>query len=79
MIIRLDERMLRNSSMRRALFRIIPVGLEVRVPGIEPYQVDKVFTLPASVVEHLATGKIVSVWVDPKEPRNIDKIVIDLN
>ncbi len=78
-IVRLDERTLRNSSMHRALFRIVPIGLEVRVPGIEPYQVDKVFRLSSSAVEKLEVGNVVSVWVDPKEPRNVDKIVIDSN
>ena len=77
-IIRLDERTLRNSSTRRALFRMVPVGLEIRVPGIEPYQVDKVFTIPSSAIEELQVRKVVPVWVDPKEPRNLDKIVIDL-
>ena len=77
-IIRLDERTLRNSSTRRALFRMVPIGLEIRVPGIEEYQVDKVFTIPSSAIEELQMGKVVPVWVDPKEPRNVDKIVIDL-
>ena len=78
-IVRLDERTLRNSSMRRALFRMVPIVVEIRVPGIEPYQVDKVFTLSSSAVEELEVGNVVSVWVDPKEPRTVDKIVIDLN
>ena len=77
-ILRLDERTLRNSSTRRALFRMVPIGLEIRVPGIEPYQVDKVFTIPSSAITELDVGKIVPVWVDPNEPRNVDKIVIDV-
>lgn len=78
-IIRLDERTLRHSSTRRALFRMVPIGLEIRVPGIEPYQMDKVFTIPSSAITELDVGKIVPVWVDPQEPRNLDKIVIDLD
>lgn len=78
-IIRLDERTLRQSSTRRALFRMVPISLEIRVPGMEPYQVDKVFTIPSSAVEELQVGKIIPVWVDPQEPRNLDKIVIDLD
>jgi hypothetical protein len=77
-ITRLDERTLRHSSTRRALFRMVPISLEIRVSGMEPYQVDKVFTIPSSAVEELQVGKIIPVWVDPQEPRNLDKIVIDL-
>ena len=77
-ILRLDERTLRNTSTRRALFRMVPIGLEIRVPGIEPYQVDKVFTIPSSAITELDVGSIVTVWVDPNEPRNVDKIVIDV-
>ena len=77
-IIRLDERTLRNSSTRRALFRMVPIGLEIRVPGIETYQVDKVFTISSSALSELQVGKVVSAWVDPIEPRNLDKIVIDV-
>lgn len=78
-IICLDERTLRQSSTRRALFRMIPISLEIRVPGIEAYQVDKVFTIPLSAVEEMQVGRVVPVWVDPQEPRNLDKIVIDLD
>ena len=77
-IIRLDERTLRNSSTRRALFRMVPIGLEIRVPGIEAYQIDKVFTFPTHALDQLEVGKVVAIWVDPKEPRNLDKIMIDL-
>ena len=77
-IIGLDERFLRQSSTRRALFQMVPIGLEIRVPGMEPYQVDKVFTIPSSAVRELQVGKVVPVWVDPKEPHNLDKIVIDI-
>jgi hypothetical protein len=40
--------------------------------------VDKVFTFPTHALGKLEVGKTVAVWVDPKEPRNLDKIVIDI-
>jgi hypothetical protein len=40
--------------------------------------VDKVFTFPTHALDKLEVGKVIAVWVDPKEPRNLDKIVIDI-
>lgn len=75
-ILRLPAHISRRSA--RALFTFVPIGLEIRVMGMEPYEVDKVFTIPSSAVRELQVGKVVSAWVDPKEPRNLDKIVIDI-
>lgn len=62
----------------RSLYRLIIIALEIRVPGIETYEVEKAFLIPTGGVGLLEEGKIVPVWVDPKEPRNLDKIVIDI-
>lgn len=75
-IIRLPEHISRKSA--RAVFTLIPIGLEIRVMGLETYEVDKVFTMPSSAVRQLQVGKVVPVWVDPNEPRNLDKIVIHI-
>jgi hypothetical protein len=75
-IIRLPDHISRKSA--RAVFTIVPIGLEIRVMGLNPYEVDKVFTIPSSAVRELQVGKVVPVWVDPKEPRNLDKIVIHI-
>jgi hypothetical protein len=73
-IIRLPDPSPRGSA--RAVFTLVPVGLEIRVIGLETYEVDKVFTIPSSAVRQLHVGKVVPVWVDPRQPRNLDKIVI---
>ena len=61
-----------------ALYRLVSIGLEVRVPGVEVFEIDKVFTLPTSSLRHLELGKKVPVWIDPNNPRNLDAIVIDV-
>lgn len=78
MIIRLPDHELGPLPGRSSVFTMIPIGLEIRVPGIEPYEVDKTFTFPTHALGLLKVGKGVTVWVDPKEPRNLDKIVIDV-
>lgn len=75
-IIRFPDHISRRSA--RAVFTLVPIGLEIRVPGIETYEVDKTFTIPSSGVRKLQVGKVVPVWVDPHQPRNLDKIVIDI-
>lgn len=64
--------------VRRAVFIRTPIRLAINVSGIEPYEVNKVFTVPSHAIDLLVKGKVVAVWVDPKEPGNLDKIVIDL-
>jgi hypothetical protein len=77
-IIRLPNHKLGPPPGRSSVFTMVPIGLQIRVPGIEIYEVDKVFTFPTHALDKLEVGKVVAVWVDPKEPRNLDKIVIDI-
>ena len=77
-ILRLPDHELGNYPGRRAVFTRVQVGLEIEVPGLPTYEVDKVFSIPSRTLDRLVKGKVVPVWVDPKEPRNPHKIVIDL-
>ena len=77
-IIRLPKHKLGPPPGRSSVFTVVLIGLEIRVPGIGPYEVDKTFTLPTHALGLFEVGKLVAVWVDPKEPRNLDKIVIDV-
>ena len=61
---------------RNSVFTMVPIKLEIRVPGIETYVVEKTFTFPTSSLRLLEEGKVVAVWVDPNAPRNLEKIVI---
>jgi hypothetical protein len=61
---------------RVAVFTIVPIKLEIRVPGIETYVVEKKFTFPTGSLGLLKEGKVVAVWVDPGAPRDLEKIVI---
>ena len=75
-ILRLPVRVQQGSG--RAMFTLVPIGLEIRVLGLEPYEVNKAFTVPSSALKDLKVGRIIPVWVDPEQPRNLDKIVIHL-
>ena len=77
-IIRLPDHQLGGYPGRRAVFTLVPIKLEIHVAGFEPYEVDKTFTIPTHALDRLEEGKIVPVWIDPKNPRDLDKIVIDL-
>ena len=77
-IIRLPDHKLGPPPGKSAVFTVVPIGLEIRVPGIETYEVDKRFTFPTHALGLLEVGKVVAVWVDPKAPRDLDKIVIDV-
>ena len=77
-IIRLPDHDLGPQPGRSPVFTMVPVGLEIRVPGLETYQMDKTFRFPTHALDKLEVGKVVAVWVDPKDPRNHDKIVIDI-
>ena len=46
------------------------------MPGIETHEVDKTFTIPTQALYSLERDKVGAVWVDPKEPHNLDKIVL---
>lgn len=61
---------------RSSVFTIVPIKLEIRVPGIETYVVEKKFTFPTGSLGLLKEGKVVAVWVDPGAPRDLEKIVI---
>jgi hypothetical protein len=78
-IIRLPKHKLGPPPGRSSVFTRVSIGLEIRVIGIETYEVDKVFTFPTHALNKLEEGKVVAMWVDPKEPRNLDKIVIHLD
>lgn len=68
-----------SHTYRSTAIKRVSVGLDMRVPGIEPFEIDKVFTLTdGSIIEKLEVGKVVAVWVDPEEPRNPDKIVMHI-
>lgn len=75
-IIRLPDHKLGPPPGKSSVFTIVTIGLEIRVPGIETYEVDKRFTFPTHALGLLKVGKTVAVWIDPKEPHNLDKIVI---
>jgi hypothetical protein len=77
-IIRLPKHKLGPLPGRSPVFTMVPIGLEIRVPGIETYEVDKVFTFPTHALGTLEVGKVVAIWIDPNAPRNLAKIVIDV-
>src|SRR6266508_5434381 len=77
-IVRLPEYDLQPYSARRAVFTLVNIGLEIRVPWIDPYEIDKIFSVPTQSLYLLEKGKILPVWVDPNEPSNLEKIVIDI-
>lgn len=77
-IIRLPKHKPGPGSGRGSVFTMVPIGLEIRVVGIEPYEVDKDFTFPTHARDKLEVGTTVAVWVDPDQPRNLHKIVIDV-
>jgi len=76
-ILRLPHRKM-NGAGSNALYKIVSIGLEIRVPGVEPYEIDKVFTIPTGYVRYLEIGKIVPVWIDPHNPHDPNKIVIHI-
>lgn len=75
-IIRLPAHKLGPQPGKSSVFTMVPIGLEIRVPGIDAYQVDKTFMFPTGSLGLLEEGKVVAVWVDPKAPRDLSKIVI---
>ena len=75
-ILRIPENINQYHPSRKALYTMVTIRLEIDVPGIDIYQVDKLFTFPTGWLSTLEVGKVVDVWVDPKNPRDLDKIVI---
>lgn len=77
-ILRVPDHNYRDRSGRHSLYTMVTIGLEIDVPGVDVYQVDKMFTFPTSSLDLLEEGKTVDVWIDPKNPRDLDKIVMDV-
>ncbi|MBI3152742.1 MAG: hypothetical protein HYZ21_11455 [Chloroflexi bacterium] len=77
-ILRVPDHNYRDRSGRHSLYTMVTIGLEIDVPGIDVYQVDKMFTFPTNSLDLLEEGKTVDVWIDPKNPRDLDKIVINV-
>ena len=78
-IIGLPDHELGPQAGESSMFTIVPIKLEIRVPGIDTYQVEKSFTFPTGSLDLLEEGKVVAVWVDPTAPRDLSKIVIHVN
>ena len=78
-IIRLPAHELGPPPGKSPVFTMVPIKLEIRVPGIEPYEVEKTFTFPTHALGLLEEGKVVAVWVDPQAPRDLSKIVIHVD
>lgn len=78
-IIGLPEHRLGPRAGRNSVFTMVPIKLEIRVPGIEKYIVEKSFTFPTSSLGLLEEGKVVAVWVDPNAPVDLSKIVIHVD
>lgn len=77
-ILRLPESKTKRRANTDALYTFIEIGLEIRVPGFETFEIDKVFTIPTSFVSYLEIRKKMPVWIDPQAPRNPEKIVIHI-
>lgn len=52
--------------------------LEVRMPGMAPYQIQKVSTVPLIRMSQVQVGSVVPVMVDMSAPTNPDKVGIML-
>lgn len=78
-IIGLPKHELGPQPGRSSIFTLVPIKLEIRVPGIETYVVEKTFSFPTGSLGLLEEAKVVAVWVDPDAPHNLDKIVIHVD
>lgn len=52
----------------------VKIGLEIRIPGYQPYRIVKTMTLPMIRMSQVQVGSIVNVMADPSEPQNPDKV-----
>jgi hypothetical protein len=52
----------------------VRIGLEIRIPGNQPYQLTKTMTLPMIRMSQVQVGSVVNVIADPAEPENPDKV-----
>jgi hypothetical protein len=58
-IIRLPDHELGYDRSRRPAYVRVPIGLEIRVIGLDPYEVDKTFSIPTHALSLLEVGKVV--------------------
>lgn len=54
----------------------VKIIMEVRIPGYEPYQVEKIVNIPLVRASQIQVGSIVSVLADPTQPANPDMVGI---
>lgn len=78
-IIGLPKHKLGPQPGRSSMYTMVPIKLEIRVPGIDTYVVEKTFTFPTGSLDLLEEGKVVAVWVDPGAPSDVSKIVIHVD
>ena len=50
--------------------------LEIRLPNMPPYQVQKTITVSIVQLAQVSVGAVVAVLVDPSAPNNPDKVGI---
>ena len=75
-ILQVPESVQRYNPSRKGIYTLVTLRLEIDVPGVEIYQLDKTFTFPTGHLSSLEVGKTVDVWIDPRSPRDTSKIVI---
>jgi hypothetical protein len=75
-ILRVPESVQKYNSHRKGMYTFVTIGLEIDVPGVGVYQVDKNFTFPTGYLSSLEVGKEVEVWIDPHNPHDHSKIVM---
>jgi hypothetical protein len=52
----------------------VSMVLEVRLPNMAPYQIQKTITVSIFQLAQVQTGAVVGVLVDPSAPQNPDKV-----
>jgi hypothetical protein len=52
----------------------VAMVLEVRLPNMAPYQIQKTITVSIVQLAQVQTGAVVGVLVDPSAPQNPDKV-----
>jgi len=77
-ILRVPESAQKYNPHRKGMYTFVTIGLEIDVPGVDVFQVDKTFTFPTGYMSSLEVGKEVEVWIDPQNPRDQSKIVMHI-
>lgn len=54
----------------------VALVLEIRLPNVPAYQIQKTITISIVQLAQIQTGAVVSVLVDPSAPNNPDKVGI---